>query len=168
MRPPPDEPAARAALEWMRLVLVERDLPAAWPLTDVNLRLCLVHQFIWENRELIDSRIPSNIGTKEQRRDWLAMRLASEDLLPGDWPILQEWVLGFLTDVPSGPWNHLPPRVVAPNLVFIEFLAEGKTSLAPREYAPGAPFLMALHGERWLVAGFRQSPPRPGWPPQGL
>ena len=44
----------RAALDLLEAIVVERDLQAAWPLIDRNLRLSLAQLFIWENRDRID------------------------------------------------------------------------------------------------------------------
>ena len=155
-------PAVDAALDWLRLVLVEKDIAAAWPRTAANLRLCLAQLLLFENPEVVERAFGKDA---QKGRELLAERLSLERLLAGDWPVLQQWMSGFLAGSPPGPCIPLPTQVVDHDVVRVEFLAGGRTSLAPGEYAPGACFLMRSQGQRWLVASLSKRLPQPGWPP---
>lgn len=157
----------RAALDLLEAIVVDRDIRAAWPLIDRNFRLSLAQLFIWENRDRID-RATSQRSTATDvhaLRDRLAERLSAAHLLDDDWSVLQQWLLRLVGDLPDGPWNLVPTRFLDSDRAFVEFLGEGRTFLAAGEWVPGVTFLMLRRGDRWRLAGFREDPPTPGWPP---
>ncbi len=51
-------------------------------------------------------------------------------------------------------------------LVFLVDTSGGRTEVAPDEVFEAAPILLARRDDEWLVAGFSDRPPEPGWPPK--
>jgi hypothetical protein len=162
------DPAGRAALDWFGLILVEQDIGSAWPLTHPNLRRCLVDQYIYENGETVDA-VTATIGsilsgvTDVERRQHLATALAAERPSKHRWmPVLHRWLLGFLAGIPSGPWTQVGSRVVDLDLVLVEFVPPGvMPPVGGESRVPGVTLLMSFDGDRWLIASFKDRPPRP-------
>jgi len=153
----PSGPSA-AAEHWLRLVLGDGDIAAAWPLTDENLRRCLTQGLIWDNMD----------RTRPGRLAGIADALSEAHPI---WEEMQRGLLRILRqkwkDAP--PLDHLGglrPRLVDPvhELVFLVD-ATKQTVIPAGAYFQSVTFLMANRDGQWLVAGFCAEPPAPGWPP---
>lgn len=154
------------AQEWLRLVLDQGDVAAAWPLTDPNLRLALVQNLIWANQDNLGRPWSPDIG------DEMAAALSQSSPTHPDWPAMQRGLLRILRGVwegspPPSTWGAMRPRVVDPVhelLVFVPDIPEGQY-VQPGGTVGGYPILMSSQDDGWLVAGFQEFPPTPGWPP---
>jgi hypothetical protein len=165
MSPPERGSAGAVARAWVEAVMDRQDLDAAWPLTDSDLRVVLVQQWVLAN--LGDPAVAS------EDRDTLAEELAS---CPPEHPLWERFAsyrvrrwrrfwAGFSLrtwDVEDGT------QPLAEGLEIVTFLEKHRLmGLA----APGPPpvarrFAMRLTGGGWLVAGVDGSALfRPGWPP---
>ena len=146
-----------AAQAWIDDVLHGRDLAAAWPATDPQLRLVLAQDWVWNHRH--DPAIGHD-------HDWdeIATGLAAGpgqhalwDRFAGDLVKLweQTW-RGFGTDA----WTvRQEPEILDLDLEVVTFV-EQETSLTRR-------FVLRHAGGRWLVAGVNGDQLfEPGWPPR--
>jgi hypothetical protein len=164
-RPRPESPShsvqsIKTAREWLKRVLIERDVLAAWTLTTPEYRLALVQAIIYLNEQ------NPLLGMYE--RDDLAHGLAATE---GDHPLWSSFATllldEFLVDLSGVEVENLrsaTARPIAPDLelVLIPHEAEDPTD-PPEMLAHGV--LMKSYGKQWLVAGLSGRPAVPGWPP---
>lgn len=160
----PDDGAVEAALAWVRAALDERDLAAAWPLTDPPFRKVLAQHWILNSP-------PDVVGPPEQ---WEALadalaaspsthplweRFASERL--ARW---REFWPGF-SAVTWGVKARSDPR---PDIAVIAFVEPRGKLMSLR---PGPPLdfrhlAVRRTPDGWLLAGLDGNHIfRPGWPP---
>lgn len=164
-----DEPetSSDAALRWVRLVVVDIDIEAAWPLMTSNLRLATVQDLIWENRhQAFLARVDLEDLAAELSRthpthpQWSAMKEALSRLFSSQF-----------ADVPARLDRLWPldPRIIdaTHELVVFTDLPPGETMPPPGAEFFALPFLMESTADvGWLVAGFWDEAPTPGWPPR--
>lgn len=159
----PDGPI-QSAWDWLERVVVDGDLMAAWPLTEKNLRMCLVQQVLWARS--------SGPSADEWVLDQHAWALSQEEPNHPEWATVQEEVLSALrakweSAPPPDQWGAIRPRVVDGKHELVLFLPDVPSG--QRVPADGRadvfPLLMERAEGRWLVAGFLDKPPTPGWPP---
>ncbi len=164
--PDPDSPQA-AALRWVKAVMDDGDLRAAWPLTDAVLRLVLAQDWVWTHRHqpLIGRGV-----------DWdvIARGLAA---CPSEHPL---W--GRFADELVERWHHIwkgfsartwapwdQPEVVDLDVEMVTFLEAtdgrrvrfepGRSAFARRfalRHTPDGWKLASVNGDQMFV---------PGWPP---
>ena len=164
--PAPAETAQQAATRWVKAVMDDGDLVAAWPLTDPVLRLVLAQDWVWTHRH------HPTIG---QDRSWdeLARGLAA---VPPDhqlWDafsteLVKRWrkIWPGFTSSSWEAWGQ--PEVVALDLEMVTFLeSDGRQ---PVRFEPGRSALARRFALRhtesgWLVASVGDQMFVPGWPP---
>ena len=150
-------PAPQFAIDWLRLIIDGGDVEAAWPLTERNLRLCLVQQLMTDN--------PDAVGSRDF--DEMSTRLSQEHPVDDSWPAMQQGLLRMLRLKWQRPW------VVDLEAVDLEVLDLDVVlvTVADRQEEPTAglvsesPLRMSLSDGRWLVSGFSEQAPEPGRPP---
>jgi hypothetical protein len=165
--PTPAETAQEAATRWVRAVLDEGDLTAAWPLTDPVLRLVLAQDWVWAHRH------HPMIG-HDRSWDDVARGLAADPPEHELWgrfasELLDRWrkMWAGLSSTGWAAWDQ--PEVVGLDLEMVTFLERDGDE--PVRFAPGRSGLarrFALrHGDgRWRVAGVSGDQMfAPGWPP---
>jgi hypothetical protein len=151
-----------AAQRWLQCAN-DGDFSALWRLTDPNLRLVFAQDWIWANRT------HPNIAPLD--RDDQAAQLALEEpqgALAVEFSAIQLAKfrdIGYDTDA----WGAASrPRPVAPDHELVLFIDTGGEVVVydePTLIEPSLSLLMHSNGDRWLVAGFTENIPRPGWPP---
>ena len=165
--PGPAETAQQAATRWVKAVMDDGDLKAAWPLTDPVLRLVLAQDWVWMHRH------HTMIG-HDRSWDDVARGLAA---VPPDhelWEIFAAELVDRWRTIWAGfttgtwlPWEQ--PEVVGVDLEMVTFLESedgepvrfepGRSSLARR-------FALRHTEEGWRVAGVSGDQMFvPGWPP---
>ena len=168
----PEEPARTetaqvAATRWVKTVMDDGDLVAAWPLTDPVLRLVLAQDWVWTHRH------HPMLG---HDRSWeeVAQGLAA---VPPDhelWDRFATELMNRWRKMWSGfsskdwvAWDQ--PEVIGLDLEMVTFLeSDGK---APVRFEPGRSalarrFAMRHTGEGWRVASVSGDQMfLPGWPP---
>lgn len=156
--------AVAAARAWVRTVMDERDLEAAWPLTDPPLRKVLAQHWIL-------SSSPDVVGPPEQ---WeaLADRLAASPPVHPLWPQFARERLArwreFWQGFSAVTWGVKDRTEFRPGVVVVTFVEPRGKLMTLR---PGPPLefrrLAVRHTPRgWLLAGVDGSNLfRPGWPP---
>jgi hypothetical protein len=150
----------KTAREWLRLVLIERDVRAAWALTAPEYRLALVQAIIYLNEQ--------NPLLARYERDDLARGLAAAG---GDHPLWTSFATllidEFLVDLGGVEAENLRSATalpIAPDLELVLIPPEAEDPTDPPEMlAHGV--LMKSYGNQWLVAGLSGRPAVPGWPP---
>jgi hypothetical protein len=158
--------SVQAAAAWLGLILGERNLDAAWPATDPNMRLAIAQGWLFKRGEATDTR------------DELARSLAEAPSSAELWPTFSNGVLdAFADNWPffdyEGYWGviDMPEPIAVDGLelvcfAMIEGAPPGVIEVEAGEPWAVLPLLMRSTGEGWLVAGVSQSgPPMPGWPP---
>jgi len=158
-RSDPGDPA-EAARQWLRLIVIERDLPAAWRLTAADYRLALVQAIIFLNEQ--DPMLAGHERGELERR--LAIADPDHRLWTSFADLLVEEFLVALGEIDL-EGSTTSPRPIAPGCELVLFLpSRGGDPLEPPEMlAHGV--LVELHNDGWLVAGLSERPARPGWPP---
>jgi hypothetical protein len=155
------------AMAWVRAVMDDADLEAAWPLTDPTLRLVLAQDWVWTYRH------HSMIG---HNRDWeaLAQGLAA---CPPDHPLWERFAEELLSR-----WQHIwkgfnattwrawdEPEVIALDLEMVTFLESDGGE--PVRFEPGRSafarrFAMRHTDDGWKLASINGDQMfLPGWPP---
>ena len=160
------ETAQAAARRWVKALMDDGDLAAAWPLTDPVLRLVLAQDWVWTNRH------HPQIG-HDRSWDELARALAAVAPEHELWPTFAAELItryhkmweGFSTRT-WATWDQ--PEVVGLDLEMVTFLESdgrpvrfepGRSSLARR-------FALRHTDEGWLVASVSGGQMFvPGWPP---
>jgi hypothetical protein len=166
-RPPshPSQSAPRdsveAATRWLKLLLVDRDVVAAWKLTAPDYRLALVQAIIFLNEQA-----PAIAGYE---RDELARQLATPRPDHPLWTSFANLLAEeFMVDLGELDMENLG----AATSTSIELAYELVLLPQRRPSDPNEPAELQVHGvlvefrdEQWLVAGLSQRPATPGWPP---
>ncbi len=146
-----------AALAWVRAVVDERDLAAAWARTDPVLRLVLAQDWVWNHRH--DPAVGHDA-------DWdaVARGLAAS---PSDHPLWERFETELLAmwertwkGFGSDTWDVVDaPEVLDLDLEIVTFV-EKEAALARR-------FAMRHTPDGWLVASVNGDQLfEPGWPPR--
>jgi hypothetical protein len=145
------------------------DFPAFWRLMDDNLRLVVAQDWIWANTEIGNPYFPD----VPDERDDLAERIAA-DVVPAD-DELGDLFIAVMTDKFRGigynseTWGAASrPRLIAPDyelLLFVDTHGEVLTFDEPTLIETDLQLLMHASEGSWLVAGFTDRIPQPGWPP---
>jgi hypothetical protein len=160
----PDGPVA-AAGTWLALVLAG-NLREAWPKTDPNLRVVLAQAWLWANRE--------HPEVTPYERDDAAASLAGLTFDHDLWLPFEETQLGEIRgwagDFNLKDWGAAShPRLVPPDRELVMFIRTGGEVLTFEEptFVEGALTMLMRHAPSgWLVAGFSDEAPEPGWPPK--
>lgn len=155
-----------AALAWVRAVMDDRDLRAAWPLTEPDLRLVLVQHWVLSHHEDV-----ALVGPHEDWND-LAAGLAAEPPASELWEPyaaerLKRW-RQYWPGFSAATWDlRDEPEVPRPGLEIVTFIEPGrKLQLKPGSPVTYRRLAVRRHGEQWLVAGVDgMNLFRPGWPP---
>ncbi|MEO6121674.1 MAG: hypothetical protein ABIW46_09525 [Acidimicrobiales bacterium] len=164
-----DPDARRTAVAWVRAVMDERDLRAAWPLTEADLRLVLVQHWVLSHHEDEDL-----VGGYE---GWpaLAAGLAADPPVSALWDRfaderLKRW-RQYWAGFSARTWDlRDEPELPRPGLEVVTFIEPGRKL----NLKPGAPITFRRLAIRrqvgqdagWLVAGVDGTNLfRPGWPP---
>lgn len=154
------------AVSWVRAVMDERDLRAAWRLTEPDLRLVLVQHWVLSHHEE-----PELVGPFEQW-DELAAGLAAEPSTSERWDRfagerLKRWRRHW-PGFSARTWDLRDEREAPrPGLEVVTFIEPGRKL----QLTPGGPvtyrrLALRRHGDAWLVAGVDGTNLfRPGWPP---
>lgn len=141
-----------------------RDLRAAWPHTDPDLRRCWAQQWLTPVRERV-------------RRDGFRPGEVVEAFAEDEpdhplFPVFEELQMPRLLGAgPVHTWGTtFGHRLVAPDVELVHLMPvpdDGSVRvLRPGEAFVGMPFLMSLREGRWRVLNFfSERLPEPGWPP---
>jgi len=167
----PEEPVSAetpqaAALRWVKALMDDRDLGAAWPLTDPVLRLVLAQDWVWTNRH------HPSIG-HDRSWDELARGLAAVPPTHELWDAFSKELVSRYAKMWQGfsaktwaAWEEV--EVVGLDLEMVTFLESdggpvrfdpGRSSLARR-------FALRHTDKGWVVASVSGGQMfAPGWPP---
>jgi hypothetical protein len=160
----PGSPGA-VARAWVEAVMDQRDLAAAWPLTDADLRLVLVQQWVLAN--------VGDAAVAAEDRDTLARQLAS---CPPRHPLWERFASyrvrrwrRFWINFSIRTWDvEDETQPLGDDLEVVTFLEKHRLMglAAPGPPAVARRFAMRRADDGWLVAGLDGSALfRPGWPP---
>ena len=160
--------ARATAVAWVEAVMDRRDLRAAWPLTDPELRLVLAQHWILSHAEAGADFIGPQAGW-----DMLAQGLAAE---PPSHPLwdrfakerLRRWREYWGTFRASTWKAGERTDTVRPGVEVVTFAEPRLPALETRPAPPAALRRLAVRrsGDGWLVAGLDgRNLFRPGWPP---
>jgi hypothetical protein len=164
-RPPPENPSRtspsiEAAREWLKFVLVHRDVRSAWPLTAPEYRLALIQAIIYLNEQ-------NSLLAGYDRED-LARGLAASEADHPLWAsfaaLLVEEFEADLGGLDAANLKDATARPIAPGLELVLIPSEAGDPTEPPEMLSHG-ILMRRCGDRWLVAGLSGRPAVPGWPP---
>jgi hypothetical protein len=153
-----------AANDWISLVL-SGDLRSAWFRTDERLRLVLVQAWLWANREHpsvapfdLEEAAASLSGLTFSHDLWSDFEQTQLDEFRQAWP-----------DFNHEDWGAASrPRPVPPDCEIVLYVrTSGEALLFTEETLIDEPIvlLMRTTTDGWLVRGFSDEPPQPGWPP---
>ena len=159
--------AQETAARWVKAVMDDGDLTAAWPLTDPVLRLVLAQDWVWTNRH------HPAIG---EDRSWEELAQGLAAIPPDDqlWDAFTRELLSRWHKMWAGfssrswlAWDQ--PEVVALDLEMVTFLESDGGS--PVRFEPGRSalarrFAMRHSRDGWRLAGVNGDQLFvPGWPP---
>jgi hypothetical protein len=167
-QPPPQPPSHsvpkdshEAARQWLKLLLVDRDVPAAWRLTAPDYRLALVQAVIFLNEHA-----PAIAGYE---RDELARQLAIESPDHPLWTsfanLLADEFLAGLGEIDLENLAAATSTPINPGYELVLFPLSGASDPVEPPEMQVHGVLVEFHDHRWLVAGLSQRPATPGWPP---
>jgi hypothetical protein len=158
-------PVISAAWSFLVPFYEDKNLRAAWPNADADLRLCWAQWWADANTAALEAN--------GYDLDEVARTLVSGQDRHGLWPSFERVLLrDFHATFPLDPrgWGiGAAPRVVAPDVELLYVHAELP---AGGVWAPGAsaevvPVLMRLTERRWRVLNLGyETIPQPGWPPK--
>lgn len=161
-----DDPAA-AAVAWVEAVMDRKDLRAAWPLMERDLRLVLAQHWILSHAEL-----GSDFIGPQPAWDMLAQGLAAD---PSTHPLWDRFAKERLLRwreywgrFSARTWKVRETERLRPDAAIVTF---GEPRLPALEAKPGPPpvlrrLALRRRGNTWLVAGLDgRNVFRPGWPP---
>lgn len=159
----PEGPVS-AANDWMELAL-SGSLRQAWPRTDEALRLVLAQAWLWANQDHpavspydLEEAARSLAGLSFDHELWDAFAETQTTEFHDTWP-----------DFNHEDWGAASrPRPVPPDCEIVLYMRTGGQPLRiEREtLVEGAiTILMRATSDGWLVRGFSDQPPQPGWPP---
>ena len=149
--------------KWLRLILADDDFDAAWRITHPNLRLCWIQGTLWTNRDKaflrgvdLDQLAAALVANEPTNPHWPAMRASLHNEAKSTWSFVD-----FET------WGSTRANTIAPNLELVLFRDTGGevTTWKPDEAQHFLPLLMRWENGEWMVAGFHDQEPTPGWPP---
>jgi hypothetical protein len=154
-----------AANEWMTLVL-SGNLRAVWPRTDATLRLALAQAWLWANREHpdvasydLDDVARSLAGLTFDHDLWAAFEETQTREFRDAWP-----------DFNHDDWGAASrPRPVPPDCEIVFYMRTGGEALTvTQETLVENPIILLMRStpDGWLVRGFSDQQPKPGWPPK--
>jgi len=151
---------------WVRAAMDERDLRAAWPLTEPDLRMVLVQHWVLSHHEDADLLGPPAAW------EALAAELAADPPTSALWDQfaaerLKRW-RQYWTGFSARTWDlRDEAEVPRPGLEIVTFIEPGrKLQLKPGSPVSYRRLAVRRHGGRWLVAGVDGTNIfRPGWPP---
>jgi hypothetical protein len=154
-----------AAADWLYLV-TSGDLRQAWPRTDPTLRLVLAQAWLWANR--------SHVLVRPYDIEEAAPRLAGLTFDHELWPHFEETQVGEFAenfgDYDRSRWGAgSRPRPIPPDYEIVKFFDTDGQVLhfdEPTFIEGGIKLLVRSTPEGWVVAGFGEEPPVPGWPPE--
>ena len=159
--------ATATAVDWVEAVMDRKDLRAAWPLMERDLRLVLAQHWILSHAELGSEFIGPQAGW-----DMLAQGLAAD---PSNHPLWDRFAKERLSrwgeywgKFSARTWKVRETEMLRPEAVIVTF---AEPRLPALETKPGPPAVfrrLALRrrGDTWLVAGLDgRNVFRPGWPP---
>ena len=162
----PAETAQQSATRWVKAVIDDGDLLAAWPLTDPVLRLVLAQDWVWTHRH------QPTIG-HDRSWDELARGLAAVPPHEELWDAFSQELVNRWRKIWPGftssawvPWDQ--PEVIALDLEMVTFLESDGG--APVRFEPGRSalarrFALRHTDDGWLVASVGDQMFVPGWPP---
>jgi hypothetical protein len=151
-----------AAQEWLERANAG-DFGGLWGMTDPNLRLVIAQDWIWANRTHPDFE---SRDIDELARG-LAFDVPSGDLAES----FTEIQLGKFQDIGyvADDWGVASrPRLIAPDYELVLFIdTEGEVLVINKPTFLETDLSLLMHSVegRWLVGGFTDQIPRPGWPP---
>jgi len=144
--------------------LAERDLRAAWPALDEDLRLALAQQWVLDNSAELDR--------DGYNRDEVAAAIAADEPEHPLWRHFERVHLRGFDQVlpPAETWGiGANTRLIAPDIevLFLHDISDmPDTQWQPGEERHVYPILMRWDGEAWRVRNFgTEIEPVPGWPP---
>ncbi|MGH9155103.1 MAG: hypothetical protein ACRD1K_04480 [Acidimicrobiales bacterium] len=154
------------AVAWVAAVMDERDLRAAWPLTEPDLRLVLSQHWIMSNHE--DAELVGEPGGWDE----LAAGLSAD---PSPSPLwdrfaadrLKRWRLHWV-GFSAHTWDLRDGREAPrPDLEVVTFIEPGrKLNLKPGSPVTFRRLALRHRGRHWRLAGVDGTNLfRPGWPP---
>jgi hypothetical protein len=155
-----------AAREWVRIACHERDFVGSLRITDPMLSLAGAQDWLWRNG--------SHPNVVRFDRDEAARALADGDEKHPLWRPFVDTQFQRMDQVWSDGLNFdeygvgSRPRPIAPDYELVVFIHnEGKVIRFDKPTPVLAhQFLMHRTDAGWLVAGFSDRIPTPGWPPQ--
>jgi hypothetical protein len=165
---PPEHPSrfdsrdpVEAAKHWVKLVIVERDVSAAWRHTGSSYRLALAQAVIFLNEH--DPRLAGHERGELARQ--LAVAEPDHPLWPSVAGLLAEEFVADLGDIDLANFEAAASKPIGTGLELVLFPPGrlGESGDPPEMQAHGV--LMQLEDERWVAAGLSHRPATPGWPP---
>jgi hypothetical protein len=153
-----------AANDWISLVL-SGDLRSAWSRTDETLRLVLVQAWLWANRVHpsvkpfdLEAAAASLSGLTFSHVLWSDFEQTQVDEFRQAWPNFnhEDW----------GATSR--PRPVPPDCEIVLYVrTDGEVLHIEQETLVENPVVVLVRStsDGWLVRGFSDVPPQPGWPP---
>ncbi len=157
-----------AAREFLEAIFTRRDYRAAWARMDDNHRLCRAQAWLWNNRERLGTSAARHIeevallfaqDPPEQEMLWQAFTVTELNQLLDSW--------GSYDPVNLSAASRQRPR--GPDLELVLFMdTKGESIMVDRETLVHAQIMLLMRSTPagWLVAGFTDLPPVPGWPPE--
>jgi hypothetical protein len=153
--------AVEAARQWLTLLLIDRNVAAAWQLTAPDYRLALMQAIVFLNEQA-----PALAGYEHSE---LAAQLATETPDHPLWTSFADLIVEeFLVDLGEtdpDDWSTATSTPTDPGYELVLFGrgGAGEPGEPPEMQVRGV--LVKRHGDRWLVAGLSRRPATPGWPP---
>jgi hypothetical protein len=156
--------AATVVLRWLAAVFDDRDLAAAWPLTDRPFRLAIAQSWIMLEADRSDlssidrDELASRLAIAEQPSESLWAEFAGWRLVR--WrEVLPDYVTAAeLRGAMSGEY------LTAPEIEQV-WIAHIETKVIEGSPIEAQRFLVRHIGNEWKVAGIGGVLPIPGWPP---
>jgi hypothetical protein len=160
----PDGPV-RAAEDWLELVNAG-DFDAVWRGMDETLRLAVAQDWIYANRK----------NTRDfPQHDWDRLAAHLSECPPRHTPRLSDFntimlskfqAIGYDPDTWGAGSRPRPIGLDCELILFTEASSEPIVFNEPTFIETNLMLLMRSTPSGWLVAGFTDEPPVPGWPPQ--
>jgi hypothetical protein len=159
----PSGPVA-AAVDFLALI-AERDLRAAWPKIDPNLRLCLTQAWLYANRS---HPVVANYDGEQVAGALADLSFDHELWLPFEETQLRE-LREWMGDFHPSTWGAASrPRPIGADTELVKFFPTGGEVLlieTPTLLENGLALLMRRTPDGWLFAATSAVEPTPGWPP---
>ena len=150
-----------AAAQWLRVLLVDRDVSAAWERTAPNYRLALIQAIIFLNEQAPaiaaydrDDLVRQLAVARPNHPLWVSVaNLLTEEFFV-DLGEIDVENLGAATSTPIDPGYEL---------VLLPQRGASDSMDPPELHVHGV--LVEFRDGQWLIAGLSQRPATPGWPP---